>query len=234
MDKNQLKRIQKAYDATLTDHRDGIDPWAGIPKEFINSPEFQAFEKDADPALTGSQAPDIREFLDPQPETCLLDAGCCSNLASYRFDTWPSMYFGIDVSPALLAAMLAFADENKLSIGGLTAAQITDIPFPDDFFDIAMLIGVLEYVNLEYTQRSIKELHRVLKPSAKLVLDIPNLDHPLVNVMFTLEDYLGRPHIIKSHDSVEKALVPFFEVKRIDSAHSMRKYFVINTSVLFN
>ena len=229
MDKNQLKRIQKAYDRTVTDHRNGIDPWAGIPREFIESAEFQAFEKDADPALTGSQAPDIKEFLNPQPGSLLLDAGCCANLASYRFDIWPSLYFGIDVSPALLAAMSAFADKNKLSIGGLTAAQITDIPFPDDFFDIAMLIGVLEYVDLEYAQRSIKELHRVLKPGAKLVLDIPNLDHPLVNVMFALEDYLGRPHIIKSHESVEKALFAYFEIIKVASTHSMRKYFLKNT-----
>ncbi len=226
MDKNQLTRIQNAYDATVTDHKNGIDPWAGVPEEFIASPEFQAFEKDADSALTGSLAADIKEYLDPQPGQNLLDAGCCANLASYRFDTWPSLYFGLDISTALIKAMQTFADKNRLSIGALIAGPITDIPFPDDFFDIAMLIGVLEYVDLEYTQRSVKELHRVLKSGAKLVLDIPNLDHPLVNVMFTLEDYLGRPHIIKSHDSVEKTLVPFFKIIKIDSAHSMRKYYV--------
>ncbi len=226
MDKNQLTRIQNAYDATVTGHARGIDFWAGVPEEFINSPEFQAFEKNADPALTGSLALDIKEYLDPQPGQNLLDAGCCANLASYRFDTWPSLYFGLDISSALIEAMQTFADKNRLVIGALIAAPITGIPFPDNFFDIAMLIGVLEYVDLKYTQRSIKELHRVLKPGAKLVLDIPNLDHPLVNVMFTLEDYLGRPHIIKSHDGVEKTLVPFFEIKKIDSSHSMRKYFL--------
>lgn len=226
MDKKQLQRIRTAYDATVTDLFNDIDPWENVPEEFLESPEFKAFEKDADPALTGSTAPDIREFLSPQPGMKLLDAGCCANLAAKGFGNWPSLYYGVDISPELIRAMQAYADKERLQIGSLAVTEMADLPFPDDFFDIAMVIGVFEYVDLEYSERSFRELRRVLKPGAKMVIDIPNLDHPLVNVMFTLEDYLGRPHIIKSHKVFEEALAPFFLITKINSAHSMRKYFV--------
>jgi len=226
MDKNQLNRIQKAYDATVTDYHKGIDPWAGVPQGFLDSPEFKAFERDADPALTGSAAPDIQEFLDPQPGEKLLDAGCCANLATRDFADWPSLYYGIDISPELIGAMQAYADRHDLRIGNLAVAEMTDIPFPNDYFDILMAIGVFEYVDLDYSALSLKELNRVLKPGGKMVVDIPNLDHPLVNVMFTLEDYLGRPHIIKSHQDFEGTLTQFFKIEKINSVFSMRKYFV--------
>lgn len=226
MDKKQLLRIQKAYDATVTDFHKGIDPWDGVPQEFLDSPEFKAFEQDADPAFTGSAAPDIREFLDPLPGKKLLDVGCCANLATRDFADWPSVYYGIDISPELIRAMQAYVEKQKLKIGSLALAEMADIPFPDDFFDIIMIIGVFEYVDLDYSARALKELERVLKKGGKMVLDIPNLEHPLVNVMFTLEDYLGRPHMIKSHSNFEDTLTQFFKIEKINSRHSMRKYFV--------
>jgi len=113
-------------------------------------------------------------------------------------------------------------------VGGLEVAEIQDLPYPDNFFHIALCIGVIEYVDLEYTKKSIRELHRVLKQGSRLVIDIPNLDHPLVNVMFALENYLGRPHIIKNHQDFEQALSPFFKTENTSDRYSMRKYFLSN------
>lgn len=225
MDNNQLKRIRSAYDEAVSDHKQGLDPWEGIPKEFLKSPQFNAFRKDADPKLTGSAAGDIRTFLAPGPGMRLLDAGCCADLAAYRLDRWDSIYYGVDISPGVIREMKAFAEKENISVGGLEVAELADLPYPDDFFDIALCIGVIEYVDLEYTRRAVFELNRVLKKGARLVIDIPNLDHPLVNVMFTLENYLGRPHIIKSHEEFERALSPCFETVRINDRYSMRKYF---------
>ena len=228
MDKKQLRRIRRAYDASISDYEQGLDPREHLPAEFLNSPEFKAFELDADPRLTGSAATDILEYLAPGPGMKLLDAGCCADLAAYRLDRWGSTYYGVDISPRIIREMRAVAAKNNIPVGGLEVAEITALPYPDDFFDIALCIGVIEYVDLEYTTKSIRELHRVLKKGARLVIDIPNLDHKLVNVMFTLENYLGRPHIIKSHKDFEETLPPFFETEKINGLHCMRKYFLVS------
>jgi ubiquinone/menaquinone biosynthesis C-methylase UbiE len=229
MDTAQRKRISKAYDAAISDPAPGRDSWADIPEEFLNSAEFAAFQKDADPKLTGSAAPDIKAFLAPAPGLKLLDAGCCADLAAYRLDRWASTYYGVDISPKIIEAMRTFATKEDIAIGGLEVAEVTTLPFPDQFFDIALCIGVIEYVDLEYTRKAIGELHRVLRQGGRMVIDIPNLDHPLVNVMFALENYLGRPHIIKSHRDFEEAVAPFFNTMDINDRHSMRKYFLKST-----
>jgi len=72
------------------------------------------------------------------------------------------------------------------------------------------------------------ELNRVLKPQAKMVLDIPNLEHPDVNLMFKIEEFLGRPNIPNSRESFEEVLKPLFSIERLDDSRVMIKYFIHN------
>ena len=221
----QLDRVRRAYDLTVDQYREGIDPFAGVPEEFKSSPAFKAFIEDTGQSCS-SGVPENRDFLDPRPGKRFLDAGCCANLHTHRLDRWPSTYFGVDISPALIAAMRAFAERRQLPVGGLYVAEVADLPFDDDFFDIADVIGVLEYCTLEYTGRALHELHRMLKPMAKIVVDIPNLAHPHVQTMFRLERYLGRLNIPKSRSAFEEILTPLFSIERAYDSHVMLKYFV--------
>jgi ubiquinone/menaquinone biosynthesis C-methylase UbiE len=226
MDKKQFEKIQKAYNATVRDFLAGIGPMDSVPDKFKNSKAFKAFLKETDPEVTGSSAPDIKAFLQPSPGEKCLDAGCCANLATKRFDKWPSIYFGIDISPDLIRAMSKFVYEANLKIGGLVIAEIKNIPFPDNFFDLAMVIGVFEYVSMDYAAESLKELHRVLSPGARIVLDLPNLSHPHVKTMFQLEEYLQRPNIPKSREEFESYLNPLFSIEKTKEKYVMQKYFV--------
>jgi ubiquinone/menaquinone biosynthesis C-methylase UbiE len=126
----------------------------------------------------------------------------------------------------MIAAMQEIAKRRQLPVGGLYVAEVADLPFDDDFFDIADVVGVLEYCTLEYTRRALHELHRVLKPMAKMVVDIPNLAHPHAQTMFKLERYLGRPNIPKSRSAFEEVLTPLFSIERVYDSHVMLKYFV--------
>ena len=226
MDKEQFIRIRNAYDSTVRDFKAGINPLAAVPKKFKKSRAFKAFLKETDPAVTGSSAPELKDFLQPASGKKCLDAGCCANLATKRFDKWPSVYFGIDISPVLIFAMKEFAVEAGLKIGGLEIAEIKELPFPNKFFDMAMVIGVFEYVSMDYAALALEELCRVLKPGARMVLDLPNLAHPQVETMFQLEEYLQRPNIPKSREEFECCLTPFFSIIKTDAKHVMLKYFV--------
>ena len=226
MDEEHLERIRKAYSSAIRDFLAGISPLSKVPKKFKQSKTFKAFLKKADPSTVGSAAPDIKKFLQPTSGMKCLDAGCCANLAANRFDKWPSIYYGIDFSPVVIQEMKRFASINNLKIGGLEVAEIKNLPYPNDFFDIAMVIGVFEYLPMDYSIQALEELCRVLKPGARMVLDLPNLAHPHIEIMFQLEEYLDRPNIPKSRDRFEQYLAPLFTIVKSKDTHVMLKYFV--------
>jgi SAM-dependent methyltransferase len=218
----QLEQIRRAYDSTVEQYRSGIDWLAQVPETFKSSDEFQALMRE--PCNSG--ALENREYLQPQPGMRFLDVGCCANLANHRLDQWPCTYFGVDISPGLIEAMQGFAASHQISIGGLQVAEVADLPFDADSFEIANVVGVLQYCTLDYTERSLIELHRVLKPDARMVVDVANLTHPLVETMFQLEENLGRPNVPKPRAAFERLLTPLFAVDRVDDSHVMLKYFV--------
>ena len=222
----QLDRIRKAYDLVVEQYKKEINPLDNMSEEIINSHGFKAIMADKNKINSG--ASDIKEYLNPKSGMRLLDVGCSANLANYRLDRWSSTYYGVDISPALINAMKSFAEKENISVGALMVADISKLPFADNFFDIATVIGVFEYCTIEYIKDALAELNRVLKPQAKVVLDIPNLAHLDVSIMFKLEEYLGRPNIPNSRLAYEEVLKPLFSTERFDDTKVMIKYFVRN------
>lgn len=225
---SHFAQLRAAYDLTVTQFRQGINPLDAVPEEFTSSDAYQAMMGEMGESNSG--APAVRAFLDPQPGMRLLDAGCSANLANYRLDRWPSRYYGVDISPALIAAMQGFVAQEGVDIGGLWVAELAALPFDDAFFDLAAVIGVLEYFPLEYVARALRELHRVLKPGAKLALDLPNPAHPHLPTMRQLEAYLGRPHPSDplSREAFESLLAPLFTIERVDDTRVMFNYHLRN------
>ena len=122
--------------------------------------------------------------------------------------------------------MKSFGRKNGIRIGGSYNTDLTNIPSDDNFFDIAVAIGVLEYFTLEYSRRALQELHRVLKPAAKMVLDVPNLMHPFIETLFRLEEYFKRPNVPKDKTTLEDLIQTLFEIDCINDSQVMLKYFV--------
>jgi SAM-dependent methyltransferase len=223
MDK-RLQQVRKAYDLTVEQYKKGIDPLRNIPQELKETAFFKSFS--AGGSSANSAALDIRDYLKPGSGMRFLDAGCSANLVNYRLHRWPSTYYGIDISPALIDAMKRFVTQNKLVIGGLQVAELSRLPFEDNYFDIAAAIGVLEYCPLPYIRKSLRELHRVLKTDGRAVLDVPNRDHPFVRDMTRLEKFLGRPNYLHFRDKFEAALSGYFHIDTVNDTQIMLKYFV--------
>jgi SAM-dependent methyltransferase len=222
----QLETIRKAYDLTVEQHGKGINPLDDVPEEIKNSPFYKSLLSNS--CALNSAACDIKDYLAPRPGMRFFDAGCCANIANYRLDEWPSTYYGVDISMALIGTMKDFVTRRRLFIGGLHVADISKLPFDDSFFDIAAVIGVLEYCTLEYIRASLRELNRVLKPGARAVLDIPNQNHPYISDMVKLEEYLGRRIFVHPRSQSKNLLAPLFSIERMDDSRVMIKYFVRN------
>ncbi|MBN2379588.1 class I SAM-dependent methyltransferase [candidate division WOR-3 bacterium] len=222
--REHLERIRKAYDKCVGQYNQGIDPFVSIPAEFRNSSCFTALIEEGKHCNTGN--PDIRKYLNPKPGMRFLDAGCGAGLTTYKLYTWPSIYYGVDTSSKTIQAIQSFVKSQGIRIGGLHFSDISRIPFPDDYFDIGALIGVLEYYALPYINLVLKELNRVLKPEAKFTLDIPNQAHPLYPAMVQLEEYLDRPHAPFTRAEFEELLRPYFSVRKVNDSKVMINYYL--------
>jgi len=220
----QLERIRVAYDLTVKQYELGIDPLDGVPDHVKNAPEFKSFVAEAAESCHVG-APDVRAYLNPESGMTFLDVGCAAGLKTHRLYEWPSTYHGVDISPGLIDAMRRFAASKSLKVGALHVADVAAIPFASGYFDIAAVIGVLEYCTPEYAKTALEELRRVLKARARVVLDIPNMAHPHVDLMFSLEESLGRPQYEYSQTEFETTLAYHFEIDSVDTSLVMLKYF---------
>lgn len=227
-DRSWLPRIASAYDLTVQDYVRGIDPLASLPEEFRKSEKLAALLDDA--VSCNSGAPENREFLDPREGLRFLDVGCAASLVNYDLGSWPSHYYGVDISPNLVEAMRSYAHDQGIAIGGLHVAEFAELPFDNEFFNIAAVIGVLEYCPFDYVELGLEELSRVIEPTARVVLDIPNPTSPHVETMLRLEEHLGQPAIVHSRGEFEQALERHFAIERADDSHVMLKYFLSRKS----
>jgi ubiquinone/menaquinone biosynthesis C-methylase UbiE len=111
--------------------------------------------------------------LDIKPDSLVLDAGSGTGIvtmslhdAGYR----PKRIVAFDLSyNSLLLSRQQFKKDKTTDSRHISTTQgnILKLPFADETFDVIITCGVLEYVPLD---DGLRELARVLKPEAKLVL----------------------------------------------------------------
>lgn len=111
--------------------------------------------------------------LDIKPDSLVLDAGSGTGIvtmslhdAGYR----PKRIIAFDLSyNSLLLSRQQFKKDKTTESKHISTTQgnILKLPFADETFDVIITCGVLEYVPLD---DGLRELARVLKPEAKLVL----------------------------------------------------------------
>jgi SAM-dependent methyltransferase len=223
----QLRLIRAAYERTADDFLKGIRDEDRLPLAFKRTRRYQRFRRVLRSEACGGDDPEIKRFLDPRPGMKFLDIGSGANLITRKLHEWPSEYYGVDISPKLIRVSKEFARRRGLATGGLRVADAADLPFPSRFFDIASAIGVLEYYDLVYIRRALREVHRVLKPQARFVVDMPNLAHPDIQTMIEYEGYLGRPrHSLPTRAEFEVELRKHFVVEGRNDSRIMTGYFV--------
>lgn len=206
-----LEIVSKSYDKTINSK---INQYESLPAEITEDPYYAMYKQCCESDDTNNSGNrKIRGFLNPQLEMKYIDLGCSANLINYELYKWPSIYHGIDVSPKTIDLLKNFAKGSNLELGGLYCCAIHEMPFSDVFFDIGACVGILEYFQSRYIINAIEEIARVLKPRAKLILDIPNWSHPASTVMAKIEEYLGRPDLFDmTVNDFESLLIKHFNI----------------------
>jgi ubiquinone/menaquinone biosynthesis C-methylase UbiE len=225
--RKQLQIIKEAYNQTVENYDKGISDLDFLPNDFKNSAEFKRFYQVTNSCNSGE--PRIKEYLQPKVGMNYLDVGSCANIMRYKLYEWPSSYHGIDISQRIIDITNSFVKNNRILVGGLIVAEVSNLPYIKDYFDIASVIGVLEYYEIDYIIPALKELHRIVKEDGRLIIDMPNERHTDVNIMIEYETYLGRPRrTIPSEKEFVIELKRFFVIEEVDDSQLMIKYFLRN------
>lgn len=113
--------------------------------------------------------PAIREFarFEERGGARVLELGCGIGTDGANFARNGAEYVGLDQSPtALSLARRRFAAE---TVGGeFVQGSATELPFPDESFDVVYSCGVLHHFTR--TQVAVDEIHRVLRPGGEAIV----------------------------------------------------------------
>ena len=224
---NRLKAVATSFDRTLRSGKKGINQYCVLPGAIINDPAYPLYLKNQNAGRQDSGRKEIVEFLAPQRGMKFVDLGCCLNLIENGYALWPSEYYGIDISSEVIQELHIFLKRNGLEVGGLYHCGIHQVPVLENFFDVGACIGSLEYFRSTYIIRSLKEFHRILKPNARFVLDIPNSCSEEYRLSRKIESYLGRDDEFDlTVDEFERLLQGYFTIVKKDML-GMIQYFLI-------
>ncbi len=146
----------------------------------------------------------------------VLDVGCgvgdfCEAIKFYRPDL---DLFGIDISKKAIAVA-----KKRIPLAKFTASDAQKIPFGKNFFDAVLCFDLIEHV--EFPQKVLNEIHRVLKPNGIFHSHIPiegnvfSLEGLLTKLGWKgKEIYGGHPHHFTLKEAKEMLKKENFKVVR--------------------
>lgn len=106
----------------------------------------------------------------------LLDVGCGSGFYTAQFRALGNQVTGVDLTVEGVRAVQA------LGIPAYVANAEQGLPFHDNLFDSVTFIEVVEH--LLRPDLALQEIHRVLKPSARLILTTPNYAYWVLRLLY--------------------------------------------------
>lgn len=113
----------------------------------------------------------------------IVDIGCGPGVITYNLLLRGYEVWGIDISEAMInearkkIEQTEFKDTAHFSVGDITSLQL-----PNDYFDVVVCSGVLEYLENK-DELAIKEIYRILKPNGFAIIAVPT---PQKKYYFTL------------------------------------------------
>lgn len=102
-----------------------------------------------------------------------LDIGCGPGLYVEELITMGFDVYGMDNSPQMLKKCKEFLEKNNRATSAhLSLADIEELPFENEKFDLVLCIGVLDYLLTD--EIALAEILRIMKPGGYFLLSISN------------------------------------------------------------
>jgi len=103
----------------------------------------------------------------------VLDVGCGPGPYARDYVAKGYNYFGMDICPETIAQARTLNTANELTHKAqFCVGNVENIGFDSNFFDIAVVVYVFEYLNSD--EKALHELYRILKPGGILIVGLNN------------------------------------------------------------
>jgi ubiquinone/menaquinone biosynthesis C-methylase UbiE len=127
----------------------------------------------------------------------MLDVGCGNGSLVFKAKDKYRELSGIDISPSRIEEAKSTAMNNFGNLDGMSFSSCNineKIDFPDNKFDAATSIAVIEHVFDPYFV--IREIHRVLKPGGIFIVEVPNIAYlrQRIHLLFGKLPVTSSPH----------------------------------------
>jgi SAM-dependent methyltransferase len=184
-----------------------------LPEEVEAMPIFHDW---AAGKLQSKVASRFWEIAQPQKNQRCLDLGCGVSFLIYPWSEWGALFYGRDISTVARDALKARAPQlNSKLFKSVELAAAHQLDNEVIEFDLAIATGFSCYFPLDYWQKVLTAVKRVLKPGSVFVFDVLNPDAPLAEDWAILETYLGTDVFLEPLPEWEK-LLKLAGVKKID------------------
>jgi SAM-dependent methyltransferase len=144
----------------------------------------------------------IRRYLERvSKESRILDAGCGEGVLVEEYHSKGFQIEGIDLN---------YESEH------VRHGDLRKLPYPDQTFDLVLLLDVFEHFEFSDQAKVLTEIHRVLRPNGTLLATIPNIAHFNSRCMMFLFGRLDRSDSELNHPGER----PYFENRDILKRYS--------------
>jgi len=173
----------------------------------------------------------IEQYLPVTEGLVCLDIGSDNGVLSYLLRKRRGDWYSADLEADVVNSIAKMVDGQVHRLDGGS----TD--FPDDFFDLVVIIDFLEHIDTD--KAFVSELARIMKPGARLIVNVPH-DRPkslirrLRLVVGLTDEKHG--HVRPGYDrtALEAVLSPHFDIQ---SGHSYSRFFIelfdVGVSLIF-
>ncbi|MEO0534252.1 MAG: class I SAM-dependent methyltransferase [Cyanobacteria bacterium P01_A01_bin.123] len=165
-------------------------------------PEVEAmdiFRERASGALAAKLASPFWELAKPKKNQACLDLGCGVSFLIYPWREWNAFFYGQEISPVAQGIINARGPQlNSKLFKGVRLAPAHRLDYDTVKFDIVIATGFSCYYPLDYWERIMTAVRKVLKPDGVFVFDVVNEAQPLAESWAILETYLGAEVLLES------------------------------------
>lgn len=121
--------------------------------------------------------------LSPQPGKVILDVGCADGASMVYCGLQGATVYGQDLSEKDVASANKTLKHYGIA-GEARCGDAVDLAFPDNHFDGAISSDFFEHITDDIKVKVLREILRVLKPGAPLVIKTPNLSYLTLSLYY--------------------------------------------------